>query len=162
MYSLVSTRCADGLAPSSFYLDVAVFLASVAYSAHLGHEFWTYGEQVIVLAQNVVLVLLVWLYSRPSAAHVALVTAAGAVFFAACALIPGPYLKVLPSLAIVASLGARVPQIVQNQRQRHTGALSVRRASDGSGGSTRCVCAPPAGGDAEDAATRRRGAREAS
>ena len=50
----------------SFELDVMVFVASVTYSFKLGHALSTYGEQVIVLFQNVVLVLLAYAF----AAHV--------------------------------------------------------------------------------------------
>ncbi|KAH8046601.1 hypothetical protein JL720_16326 [Aureococcus anophagefferens] len=50
--AILASRSAAGLSTLSFELDALVFVASVAYSSKLGYAFSTYGEQVIVLAQN--------------------------------------------------------------------------------------------------------------
>ena len=52
--AILKSRSAAGLSALSFELDVMVFVASVTYSVKLGYAFSTYGEQVIVLVQNVV------------------------------------------------------------------------------------------------------------
>ncbi|KAJ1450830.1 hypothetical protein M885DRAFT_531251 [Pelagophyceae sp. CCMP2097] len=124
IYAIVAAESAEGLAPSSFYLDVLVFVVSIAYNVKKGYEFSTYGEQVIVLLQNVVLVGLLWRYARPSLAHVFCVSALGGAACCATAVLPLGMLWVLPTVCISSTIAARLPQIRANAAQRHTGALS--------------------------------------
>ena len=46
----------QGLAPLTFYCDVLIFASSAAYSHLQGFPFSTYGEELVILAQNVLLV----------------------------------------------------------------------------------------------------------
>ena len=124
--AIAGAKSAEGLSALSLELDVLVFVASVAYSYRLGYAFATYGEQVIVLFQNALLVGLAYAYAarpvgagRPAAAVFALAAAA-----LGCARCPAALLWVLPALSIAANVGSRVPQIAANRRQRHTGRLS--------------------------------------
>ncbi|KAH8060897.1 hypothetical protein JL720_13486 [Aureococcus anophagefferens] len=93
--AILASRSAAGLSTLSFELDALVFVASVAYSSKLGYAFSTYGEQVIVLAQNVVLV-------APPRAFSAGVGARRAA----------------------AGVAAGAAAILANRRQGHTGQLS--------------------------------------
>ena len=123
--AILSSRSAAGLSTLSFELDALVFVASVAYSSKLGYAFSTYGEQVIVLAQNIVLVALAYAFSAGvGARRAAAGVAAGAAAVAACAAVPDRLLWLLSSGSIAANMGSRVPQILANRRQGHTGQLS--------------------------------------
>ena len=124
--AILRSRSAAGLSVLSLELDVAVFIASVSYSALQGYAFSTYGEQVFVLAQNVVLVALAYAFASPrlAAPRVAAAVAAAAVATAACARTPPGRLWVLSALSIAANVGSRVPQILANRAQGHTGQLA--------------------------------------
>lgn len=58
--TVYKSQSAHGLSAAAFELDVIVFTASLGYSVRSRLPLSEYGEQGIVLAQNLVLVVLVW------------------------------------------------------------------------------------------------------
>jgi mannose-P-dolichol utilization defect protein 1 len=84
------------------------------------------GENVIILIQNIVLVLLLWKYSSPT---VSTATRLGlsaflAAFLGAMSKLPREYLQFLPIASSAMGLVGRVPQVMANFKQGHTGQLS--------------------------------------
>lgn len=123
--NVLAAKSADGLSVLSLELDVLVFIASIAYSVKLGYAFHSFGEQVLVLIQNVVLCLLAYGLATPRDGRRGLRSAAlGAGAVALCALTPLAYAWVLSGVSLVANIGSLVPQILANRRRRSTGALS--------------------------------------
>ena len=49
----------------SFYTEVPLVTTHVMYNYLQGNPFRSYGETCIILAQNIILVGLLWLYSKP-------------------------------------------------------------------------------------------------
>lgn len=126
VFNIVSTKNVVGLSPQAFYSEVPLATLSVLYSYRLGYAFTSYGESVMVLIQNMILVYLLWVYMqpKPSAAHklsvLAVFVAVGVVAYH----LPAEYLYVLPNINLALMMYARVAQIVNNFRQGTTGQLS--------------------------------------
>jgi len=126
IYNIVKAKSGAGLELSSLYLDVVAFMCPAVYSFRLGYDFFTYGESVVILVQNIVIVLLVWSYSaKPiSVGHKLLVIVGLGALTAAAFALPEEFLSVLPSITIMFVIASRVPQIVANFRTRDTGVAS--------------------------------------
>ncbi|KAJ8609176.1 hypothetical protein CTAYLR_008420 [Chrysophaeum taylorii] len=119
-------RSAEGLSLVSCELDVLVFVASLGYSLRRRLPISEFGEQASVLVQNLVILSFVWRFAEATTR--ARMCGAVAAALAACmaiSFIPRHLVLVLPAFATVASLASRVPQIVANATQRHTGQLAV-------------------------------------
>ena len=63
---IVMNRDVTGLNAMSFYMECAAFLPSIVYNFLKGYPISTYGENVIILFQNFLLVGLYWLYPPSS------------------------------------------------------------------------------------------------
>lgn len=110
---IVRARDVTGLMPASFYMEVLLYASSTVYNVLKGYPLSTWGENVIILAQNVVLVLLLWTYAMPVIAYrtrLALV-AAFAVIMAGMLVTPPEHQWLLASAAIPVSIAARIPQV---------------------------------------------------
>ena len=60
---IMKSRDVTGINAVSFYMECVAFLPSIVYNALKHYPISTYGENVIILAQNFFLVLLYWLYA---------------------------------------------------------------------------------------------------
>ncbi|ETV70355.1 hypothetical protein, variant 2 [Aphanomyces astaci] len=121
---IVAAGNVAGLNPSSFYLEVITFQASVVYNVLRGYPISSWGESAVILIQNVILVLLLWYYSGAAKSTqlvgvVAFVALGAGMFY-----LPSEFDWVLPSAGIPLSVMARIPQILSNFKQGHTGQLA--------------------------------------
>jgi mannose-P-dolichol utilization defect protein 1 len=71
----VRAKSAEGLAAVSIELETWALAVHAAYGASVGLPFSAYGESTLLLAQTLVLLALVYRYSRASAARPAAVVA---------------------------------------------------------------------------------------
>ncbi|GAB9464991.1 Mannose-p-dolichol utilization defect 1 protein [Globisporangium polare] len=123
---ILSAKDVTGLTPASFYMEVLLYVSSTIYNVLRGYPVSTWGENLVILVQNVVLVLLLWAYYTPKIAYA---TRFGlAVVFAGLTagmlLTPPEYQWALASAGIPVSIVARIPQIFSNFKQGHTGQLA--------------------------------------
>merc|ERR1712217_296761 len=104
-------------------------LSLCAYNFLMGHPFKTWGEMALIMAQCGIQIILFWVLTEhklavvPRAAGVLAIL--GVVIYLSQGLLPE---ALLPALGLVQSgLGAiaRVPQIILNFKQKHTGNQSV-------------------------------------
>ena len=58
--SMLKTKSNEGLSYISIYSDIITFLFGFLYSFHNGYAFSTYGENVIILIQNIFILLICW------------------------------------------------------------------------------------------------------
>jgi mannose-P-dolichol utilization defect protein 1 len=128
IYNILASGSGRGLELSAIYLDVAAFICPAIYSFRLGYPFLSYGESVVILVQNVVIVLLVWHFT-PSEQRVAATHKAGVVLALVGAAgvglaLPTAYLQLLPTVSIVFTVTSRVPQVIANCKTRDTGVAS--------------------------------------
>jgi hypothetical protein len=124
--NIVSSKQATGLSPQSFYSEVSITISTVLYNYRQGYPFLSYGETVMVLIQNVILVLLLWKFMKPvpSAGHIGLVIGLFAAVSIVCAVLPMEYLYLLPLVNLPLLIYSRAVQIYSNTKNRSTGQLS--------------------------------------
>ena len=68
---------AKGLSLSAIYLETVATLAGTIYNLLMGNAFRTYGETALILAQNLIIVLLVWSTTlKPGSSYMLFVTSA--------------------------------------------------------------------------------------
>jgi len=122
--SIISNKSVEGLSPIGFYFEVVFFLATVLYSFRQGNPISTYGETISILIQNIILVCLLWSYSNPRASLFTIIqmVCLGAIATAICLVCPIDLLGFSP---IPLMLIARVPQVMENHKNKHTGTLSI-------------------------------------
>ena len=119
-----SYRSGLGLSLGSLYLEALSLSCHSAYSLQRGTALSAWAECLSVLAQDAVLVVLLWRYANHEASSIA-----GAVLAYAAALtcmfgLPAEHLALLPLLATALGLAGSLPQIWANHVNGHTGALS--------------------------------------
>lgn len=122
---IMSAKSVEGLSPASFYMEVLAFTFTIVYNYILKYPFSSYGEAVVINVQNILLVFLLWAYSdkktKPSmvtqisliATYLALI---GGMFY-----LPKEYLSILPAVSTVSAMVGRIPQIILNYKNKHTG-----------------------------------------
>lgn len=124
---IISAKDVTGLTPSAFYMEVVLYLSSTIYNVLRGYPLTTWGENLVILAQNLLLVVLLWTFYTPT---IPVSTRLGlVVLFTAMALgmytIPDEFQWLLASAGIPVSIVARIPQILSNFNQGHTGQLAL-------------------------------------
>ena len=126
IYNIVSSKRADGISPFSFYVEVYVMITSVAYNILQKNPFSSYGDNVSILFQNIILVAVLWFYMkpRPSSLHVTFISTTFIVLLAVSMHLPHEYQSLLVLVGIPLLITGRVPQIVSNFSNKSTGQLS--------------------------------------
>jgi mannose-P-dolichol utilization defect 1 len=125
---VVQNQSAAGLSFSSYALETASFLITLAYNVRNGWPFSTYGETALILAQDVIISVLVLHFTKKdgiAAAFVAGVAAAVYVLLGSDSLVDAPAMNYLQAGAGVLSVASKVPQIVTVYREGGTGQLSA-------------------------------------
>lgn len=126
---IVRARNVVGLSPSSMYMDVASFLPVTLFNIMNGNDIVTYGELIVILIQNVLIVLLFWYYSsveeRPGIGQMIFLPLLACGMVVGMLNLPGEWWWILPSVSSVFNIMSRIPQIATNFTNKHTGQLSV-------------------------------------
>jgi mannose-P-dolichol utilization defect protein 1 len=125
--SITGARSARGLSAAAFELESAGLAIHAAYGALHGLPFTAYGEALILLAQNLVILALVYHYGRMGAARG--VAVAGALASAAALLFAGVVgrstMAAIYSANSLVTLASRLPQIYANYKAGSTGQLAL-------------------------------------
>ncbi|OSX60086.1 hypothetical protein POSPLADRAFT_1183810 [Postia placenta MAD-698-R-SB12] len=126
---IVSARSARGLSLSAYSLETLAYAITLAYSYRKDFPFSTYGENLFLTFQNVIITLLITYYSsHPRSAAIRRVAAATVpMALSAFALVAAPDapLALLQLATLPLSLFSKIPQIRQNHRAHSTGQLSA-------------------------------------
>ncbi|XP_014505431.1 LOW QUALITY PROTEIN: mannose-P-dolichol utilization defect 1 protein homolog 2-like [Vigna radiata var. radiata] len=123
---ILKHKSVRGLSMISFELEVIGYTIALAYCLHKGLSFSAYGELLFLLIQAIILVAVIYYYSRP----LSTITCIRALLYSAIA--PTIFAGQIDPLlfeALYASqhaifLFARIPQIWQNFSNKSTGELS--------------------------------------
>ena len=114
--------------------------ATVVYSTLKGYPLTTYGESVIITGQVLILVFLLWTYSKPSATtefRIQCMVCYGAIV-ASMLYLPEEFQPVLLTVGTVLTVSSRVPQILANFRAGSSGQVSlITWALNSAGGAAR-------------------------
>ena len=125
---IVNAGSSKGVTASSYYFETIVFANTLGYSRHLSLPFSVYGETIIILAQNFIVLLLIYKYDKT----IGLGEKIGFVAFI------GGYLTVLlmdtivpehiwpfvSSSCIIFNVMSRIPQIYSTFQAKSTGQLA--------------------------------------
>ena len=124
---LLSSKSASGVSFLSYLLESSAFLIGLAYSYRQGFPFSTYGENALILAQNVVVSVLVLQYGGKTSAAAVFVAglATGVVALFNPELIDAKMMSYLQIAASIMGVGAKVPQILAIYQEGGTGQLSA-------------------------------------
>ncbi|CAL1712124.1 unnamed protein product [Somion occarium] len=129
---IVSAKSAKGLSLPAYVLETLSYAITLAYSYRNGFPFSTYGENLFLTLQNIIITLLIIYYptsrltrNASVGPRLALATVATAVTGAALYYIPPSTLAALQVATIPLSLFSKIPQIRQNYRAQSTGQLSA-------------------------------------
>merc|ERR1712032_635875 len=125
---ILQSGTVHGLSETYILTECTSSLAWVYFNIIMGYQFVTYGENVIISVQNIIIIILFWVMSPelPKAGRLfgSIVFTLGSVALLKFGLPPGP-LAALGILPMVLGNIGRVPQMWQNFSQKHTGSLSV-------------------------------------
>jgi uncharacterized protein with PQ loop repeat len=126
--NIYGTKDVEGLSPTSFYTEVPLVITNVVYNVLQQNPFSSYGENVFILVQNLILVFLLWAYMHPSTkpsilSMIGILAFFGAVAYGSLQLPPSLW-SFLPLSNLPLLLISRIPQILQNFKLKSTGQLS--------------------------------------
>ncbi|OSD07637.1 mannose-P-dolichol utilization defect 1 protein [Trametes coccinea BRFM310] len=129
---IVSARSARGLSLTSYVLETLSYAITLAYSYRNEFPFSTYGENLFLTLQNVIITLLIVHYNppsslaaRPSAQRTIFSLQAVIACALALAVVPSSTLALCQIATLPLSLFSKLPQIRQNHRAQSTGQLSA-------------------------------------
>ncbi|KAH8984450.1 hypothetical protein EDB92DRAFT_1887037 [Lactarius akahatsu] len=131
---ILRAQSARGLSLTAYVLETFSYAITLAYSSRNGFPFSTYGENLFLTVQNVIITFLITLYSASSQPLTAAPNPTGKLLVAVLATFAvGFALFAAPASALAAaqlgtlplSLFSKFPQIAQNYRARSTGQLSA-------------------------------------
>mmetsp|Transcript_8698 Transcript_8698/g.18189 ORF Transcript_8698/g.18189 Transcript_8698/m.18189 type:complete len:258 (-) Transcript_8698:494-1267(-) len=131
MRNMINSQSAAGISLGSLYGETVVYANFAFYSFLSGHPFTAYGENVMLLIQNVILIILAWDFSSKTGAPVHLqekITIGlsfGLYSVGALKLLPEGYLYLLMSMVWPIMLYARGSQVYATYCDKHTGNLSI-------------------------------------
>lgn len=125
--NVVRAHSAEGLSATSFELESWAMVVHAGYGYVTRLPFSSYGEAALMLAQNLLLLALIYRYARMPAARVAAVMGllVGAIAVLASGQVTRSQIGALYDVNNFIMLAARIPQIVKNYREKSTGQLSI-------------------------------------
>ncbi|KAJ9113541.1 hypothetical protein QFC20_001892 [Naganishia adeliensis] len=141
---IINSKSARGLSLSAYVLETASYAITLAYAYRNAFPFSTYGENLFLSVQNVIITLLI-VWFAPSA-HKSLSGSGGnirargnvtgvlaglvatvvvAVFLSSPTLCPPSTLSILQASTVPLALISKAPQIISNYRLQSTGNVSA-------------------------------------
>lgn len=126
--TVVKARSARGLSYSAYVLETLAYAFTLAYAVRNEFPFSTYGENLFLTIQNVIITLLIVAYSPRSSGkggRVAGTIVATVGTGVALWLAPPSAMQALVMATVPLGLFSKLPQIRQNFRSQSTGQLSV-------------------------------------
>ena len=131
IFKIAKSRSTAGLAPSMYILENVGYAIAVAYNVRNGYAFSTFGENVFILIQGIIICVLLVVFAEKQAKQSrTLAMMVGAPLFLAFVVYLGFYCS-LSQLAWfqTSTIGifacSRVPQIISNFSRKSTGQLAV-------------------------------------
>lgn len=125
---LVKSGSSEGLSFTSYLLETASFVITLAYNIRNGFPFSTYGETSLIAVQDVVISVLILVYSNKTAQAGAFLAAVGSAVYALMvsdALVSNSQMTSLQAAAGALSIASKLPQILTIYNQGGTGQLSA-------------------------------------
>jgi mannose-P-dolichol utilization defect protein 1 len=127
--NMYKTKDIKGLSYLSIYLDVVSFLCSSLYPFHKGYAFLTYGENVIILLENILIFFMAWKYDidqscdRNNMLFTLIIN--GFLFAVFKEVLYEKAWTLVGNASTVLSMGSRLTQIAKSYKEKSTGPLST-------------------------------------
>ncbi len=126
---ILQRRSVEGIAKSLFYLETLTLLHASTYSIRYGIPFSVYGESLIILAQNLLIVLLFWVYSKTISAGEKVIlftffTAHAYLLFSGSRFLDDHHWALVQQSNMGLMVASRIPQILTNFQNKSTGQLA--------------------------------------
>lgn len=129
VYNIIKTGSGDGILPSMFYTESYMYIINGCYNVHLGSPFSVYGENFLLLAQNIIIIILLWYYSKGTSFltkfTVSLSMGSMITYLFMDSLVPDYVWMTLMNAQILMIAVSRVPQILENYNNGSTGQLAL-------------------------------------
>ncbi|GAU90385.1 hypothetical protein RvY_02805 [Ramazzottius varieornatus] len=123
---LYGSKSGAGISLPSLYLELFAIITTLAYSLFYEFPFSAWGESFFLLIETAIIVMMVQVYRRNTMhAMTFLVVQLSIIGLIMSGLIPEKVLKVLQASQMVVVLMSKLIQIVENQKNRSTGQLSL-------------------------------------
>ena len=109
-------KSVQGLSATSIYASLLAPMTYTIYSIRQGNEWHTWAENVVLVAQNMVLIVMVWMYSTPKVPHstksmvCSFIVGLAVMSYS----VPDSHQYLLPLMNIPFLLSSRIPQIMEN------------------------------------------------
>ncbi len=126
---ILSNKSVEGIAKSLFYIEIFMLINTSAISISKSIPFSVYGESIIILLQNFLIVLLFWVYSKDiGAAEKGLMflifSGYSFILFVQNNMIDDKMWEIIGQSNMVLLILSRVPQIITNFQNKSTGQLA--------------------------------------
>lgn len=122
---LINSKSASGISLLSILLETSAYLISLVYNVRQGFPFSTYGETAFILVQNIVIAMLVLLYTKNAGMFPVL---ASSLAIGSLSLFNKVSMNTLSYLQVgagVLGVASKVPQILAIWQEGGTGQLSA-------------------------------------
>ena len=111
---IIGSGKTEGISPFSYYAETIGFANTAAYSMHLALPMSVYGEALIILVQNLLIIMLLWSYDKNIGMFEKLFFAAAIsgymyVLFSGNVDVPEEAWVYISSSTIMFSISSRVP-----------------------------------------------------
>jgi len=125
--AILRSKSAEGLSLASFETELIAYTLTFAYGLHFGLPFTGYGEAIIMSAQDVLLLALIYKHAKIPMSHVAMYTSfyCGGLAVLLSGKLGDDIMRVLSGASFVTIVFARLPQIYANFSAKNTGQLSI-------------------------------------
>lgn len=125
---IVKAGSAEGISPVSYYMETLGFINTAGLSMHLGLSFSVYGEALIIITQNALIILLIWSYSKDvgmveKLGAAVLISGYGFALFTGSG-VPEDAWALISSATMLFNIASRGPQIIANWSNGSTGQLA--------------------------------------
>lgn len=129
LIKLATSQSAEGLSFTSYLLETASFLITLAYNVRNGNPFSTYGETIFIVAQDVAISVLILVFSRQVPLAAAFVVGVASVIYAllidTTGIVSASQMSTLQAGAGLLGVASKLPQILTVYNQGGTGQLSA-------------------------------------
>jgi mannose-P-dolichol utilization defect 1 len=126
---IIKAGSVEGISKSMFYFETLTLLHAASYSISQNIPFSVYGETLIILVQNVVIILMFWVYSKEISVVEKLVlfllfNSYGFVLFQGKTYLDDYMWSLVQKSNMILMVGSRIPQIMTNFMNKSTGQLA--------------------------------------
>ena len=127
MVNMMKSQSAAGISRNSLYGEAIVYANGAMYGYLYGYPFTSYGENVSLLIQNIILVFMAWQLSKDVtiSEKFASILGFGMYVVGVLRLLPSEYFYLLISATWPVMLYARGSQVYETFYVKHTGNLSI-------------------------------------